>query len=92
MVEVSGHCDGATRNISLGVFAVEHGEVIPAILPSVATQMILQGEISAKGIVSMPDWLPRQRFVDELTKRRINISVKTDRNWLPYEAARLAPF
>ena len=89
MVEVSGHRDGATRNVSLSVFALEHGEVIPAILPSLAAQMILQGEVTGKGIVPLPDWLPSRRFVDELTKRRINISVKTDRDWLPYEAARL---
>ena len=89
MVEVSGHREGIKGNISLGVFAVEHGEVIPAILPSVATQMILHGEIAAKGIVPLPDWLPSRRFVEELTKRRINISVKVDRCWLPYQAARL---
>jgi hypothetical protein len=91
MVEVSAHNDDASRSISLGVFAVEHGEVIPAILPSVATQMILRGEITAKGIVPLPDWLPSQRFVDELTKRQVNISMKVDGSWHPYETARLPP-
>src|SRR2546421_5821805 len=42
---------------------------IPALLPSVATQMLLRGEVTCRGIVPLPDWLPRERFLEELTKR-----------------------
>jgi hypothetical protein len=77
IVEVSGQDHGKDRNICLSVFAAEHGEVIPAVLPSLATQMILQGEITHRGIVPLPDWLPRERFMAELTKRHLTMAVRT---------------
>jgi saccharopine dehydrogenase-like NADP-dependent oxidoreductase len=77
MVEVSGRNHAETKMISLSVFASEHGEVIPAILPSIATQMMLQGEVTHRGIVPLADWLPSERFVEELSKRRVKISAKT---------------
>jgi hypothetical protein len=77
MVEVSGQVHGEVQNMCLSVFAGEHGEIIPAFLPSLATQMILQGEITHQGIVPLPDWLPRERFIAELTKRHLNMAVKT---------------
>jgi hypothetical protein len=77
MVEVSGRNHGGPQMICLSVFASEHGEVIPAILPSIATQMILRGEMSCRGIVPLAEWLPRARFVEELSKRRVRISEKT---------------
>src|SRR6267143_3680828 len=51
IVEVSGQNNNADRNMCLSVFANERGEVIPSILPSLATQMILRGEIAYRGIV-----------------------------------------
>lgn len=77
MIEVSGRNHAETKIISLSVFTSEHGEVIPAILPSLATQMILQGEVGWRGIVPLAEWLPRERFVEELSKRRVGISEKT---------------
>jgi hypothetical protein len=77
MVEVSGRNHTETKMISLSVFASEHGEVIPAILPSIATQMILHGEVACRGIVPLADWLPSERFIEELSKRRVKISEKT---------------
>jgi hypothetical protein len=77
IVEVSGRNHAESKMISLSVFAGEHGEVIPAILPSLATQMILQGEVAYRGIVPLADWLPSERFVEELSKRRVRISEKT---------------
>jgi hypothetical protein len=69
----------------LSILAEEHGEIIPAILPSLATQMILQGEITHRGIVPLPDWLPRERFARELTKRKLRMAVKTAdaETWAP---------
>jgi hypothetical protein len=78
MVEVSGPDH---RSMSLSVLAAEHGEVIPALLPSLATQMLLLGEISNRGIVPMPNWLPRERFLKELTKRHLRMAVKTNGTW-----------
>jgi saccharopine dehydrogenase-like NADP-dependent oxidoreductase len=84
MVEVSGQNNDADRNMCLSVFANERGEVIPSILPSLATQMILRGEVAYRGMVPLPDWLPRERFLEELTKRQVGIAVKTDETgtWL----------
>jgi saccharopine dehydrogenase-like NADP-dependent oxidoreductase len=78
MVEVSGQNNERFLKQFLSVYAEEHGEVIPAILPSVATQMIIRGEVSYRGIVPLPDWLPRKRFIEELTKRQVKIAVKTE--------------
>jgi len=80
MVEVSGRIH--TQKMSFSVFAAEHGEVIPALLPSLATQMLLEGEITCRGIVPLADWLPRKRFLEELAKRDIKMASKTDRAWL----------
>ncbi len=74
MVVVSGKDHNTSREMCLSVFAEEHGEVIPAILPSVATKMILQGNIPCRGIVPLPDWLPRESFIEELKKPRVRIS------------------
>jgi hypothetical protein len=76
-VEVSG----CGRSVSLSVFADEQGEIIPAILPSLATQMILQGEVESRGIVALPDWLPRERFTQELAKRGVRIAEKKNGAW-----------
>jgi hypothetical protein len=85
MVEVSGQERGNARTMRLSILAEEHGEIIPAILPSLATQMILQGEITHRGIVPLPDWLPRERFARELTKRKLRMAVKTAdaETWAP---------
>ena len=78
MVEISGQDLVGARSMCLSVFAEAHGEVIPAILPSLATQMILRGEVTCRGIVPLPDWLPRDRFEQELTKGKVRMAVKTD--------------
>jgi Saccharopine dehydrogenase NADP binding domain len=77
MVEVSGRNREGTQVVYRSVFADKHGEVIPAILPSLATQMILEGEVSCRGIVPLADWLPSERFNKELTKRRVRMSARS---------------
>lgn len=79
VVQVSVENHIAARSMSLGVLVEESGEVIPAILPSVATQMILQGEVTCAGIVPLPDWLPRTRLTKELTKRQVRNGSKNRR-------------
>ena len=78
MVEVSGQNQ---RSMSLSVLAAEHGEVIPPLLPSLATQMLLKGEITHRGIVPLPDRIPRKRLLEELTKRHLRMAAKTQGNW-----------
>ncbi len=78
MVVVSGKNHQTSREMCLSVFAEECGEVIPAILPSVATKMILEGDVASRGIVSLPDWLPRESFIEELRKRRVRIAQKIE--------------
>jgi len=43
MVEVSGHNHTGARTVWLSVYAGERGETIPALLPSLATRMLLRG-------------------------------------------------
>jgi len=64
----SGQNNNADRNMCLSVFANETWEVIPSILPSLATQMILRGEIAYRGIVPLPDWLPHEKILEELNQ------------------------
>jgi saccharopine dehydrogenase-like NADP-dependent oxidoreductase len=78
IVEVSGQNH---RSMSLSVLAAEHGEVIPALLPSLAAQMLLRGEITYRGIVPLRDWLPRERLLEELTKRHLKMAFKTESTW-----------
>jgi len=57
MVEVSGKKNGEPRTIWLSVFSGERGQVIPALLPSLAAQMLLRGEVTHLGIVPLSHWL-----------------------------------
>src|ERR1700689_3269600 len=84
MVEVSGQNNDAARTMYLSVFANQRGEMIPSILPSLATQMILAEEVAYQGIVPLRDWLPRERLLEELKKRQVAMAVKTDETgtWL----------
>lgn len=77
MVEVSDQ----NRSMSLSVFAAEHGEIIPALLPSLATQMLLRGEINQRGIVRLPDWLSREGLLNELAARNLRMATKIEGTW-----------
>ncbi len=82
MVEVSGKHNGEDRTMWLSVLSGEKGQVIPALLPSLAAQMLFRGEVTYRGIVPLPDWLSRQRFVEELSKRRLKMAEKTEGIWV----------
>jgi Saccharopine dehydrogenase NADP binding domain len=77
MVQVSGRDHLGTKRQALSVFAEERGQLIPALLPSIAAQMILNGEVTGRGLIALPDWLPRERLIRELRKRRLQISAST---------------
>ena len=87
MVRVYGRDTvGDDREQALCVFAVERGEVIPAILPSLAAQMILAGQLQSPGIVRHTDWISRERPVNELNSRKVQVSIRSDedQDWLPF--------
>jgi len=76
MVHVIGNPNGRNTEWITSVHTETHGEVIPALLPSIATQMILRDEIPQKGIVPLNGWITHDRFVKEFRKRNIEISGK----------------
>jgi hypothetical protein len=82
MVDVSGKNNGGDRTTWLSVLSAEKGQVIPALLPSIAAQMLLRGEITYRGIVPLPDSLSRERFVYELSKRGLKMVEKTEGIWV----------
>ena len=92
MVEVSGEGKVGVQKMSLSVFAERHGEVIPSILASIAAHKILTGEVGYSGIVRLPDWLSKDTFIAELSKRQIQLAIKeSDSNgWELYSEQQLA--
>jgi hypothetical protein len=77
IVEVSGRGEtGTPDKTSLCVFAPAKGEIIPSILPSLATQMILSGEARHSGIVPLPHWLPMEKLIEEFGKRGVQLAVR----------------
>jgi hypothetical protein len=59
-------------------FREERGEIIPAILPSIAAQMILNRGLRFSGLAPLPDWLSRERFIEEMTKRQVKLATKSN--------------
>lgn len=74
MVKVVGHGKLGPKQMGMSVFAGTRGEIIPAILPSVAAQMILKNEVDFSGIAPLSDWLPKERFIEEFRKRKIEVT------------------
>jgi len=76
MVEVSEGMGSGARQMSLSVYAEEHGEVIPSVLASIAAQKILKAEVRHQGIVPLHGWLSKDEFLAELSKRKIKVGSK----------------
>lgn len=74
MVKVIGKNKLGPKQMEMSVFAGTRGEIIPAILPSLAAQMILADEVNFSGIVPLSDWLPKERFIEEFRKREIQVA------------------
>lgn len=68
MVEVSG-ADHEKKTLS--VLAEVRGERIPAILPSLAAQKIIRGELTGRGLVPLNRWLSEEDLRTELDRRGI---------------------
>ena len=77
MVEVTGDSGDEHRSETWCVFAGKGGERIPAILPAIAANMVLRGELTGNGIVPLPDWITRDRLVAELAARGIRVVVRS---------------
>ena len=69
----------AGRETSLCVMRPVNGEVIPAILPSVAASMLARNEVPERGVLPLPDWIPAERFADELALRGVGIWRREER-------------
>lgn len=79
LVEVKGSLpDGRESEITYSIFAAKKGEIIPALLPSLAAQMILAGEIHRTGVVPHPGWIAIERLGEELRKRDISLAKRDD--------------
>jgi saccharopine dehydrogenase-like protein len=78
MVEVAGYSGSERRVETWCVFAGEGGERVPAILPAIAADMFLRGEITGNGIVPLPDWITQDRLVAELAARGIRVVVRPE--------------
>lgn len=61
------------KQVKWCVYREERGEIIPAFLPAVATQMILSGELKATGVVPLDSWLTYDRFREELALRHTSL-------------------
>jgi Saccharopine dehydrogenase NADP binding domain len=82
MVEVTGYSGNERCVETWCVLAGEGGEHIPAIVPAIAAEMVLRGEITGKGVVPLPDWITRDRLVAELAVRGIRVVVRSqDGEW-----------
>jgi len=78
MVEVTGYLGNERRRETWCVLAGEGGERIPAMLPAIAADMVLRGEITGNGIIPLPDWITRDRLVAELTARGIRVVLRSE--------------
>ena len=81
MVEVSGRSPEGSSKIFMSVLAEQHGEIIPAILPSLAAQMILQRQIASPGIVPLAEWLSSKALAHELKERQVKIVINRGAGW-----------
>lgn len=82
MVEVSGKGGIGRMKIYVSALAEKRGEIIPAILPSVAAKMILEEKIPTHGIVPLSDWLSTEMLAAELAKRRVKLTANSEGRWV----------
>jgi hypothetical protein len=62
------------KRMSLCVLAADHGERIPSLLPAIAAERMLCGQLQQRGIVSAPGWLNFKELARELSKRGVQVS------------------
>jgi hypothetical protein len=75
MVEVAGYAGDERRSEAWCVLAGHGGERIPSMIAAIAAGMVLRREIPEGGIVPLPDWITRDRLIQELAARGIRTAV-----------------
>jgi hypothetical protein len=75
MVEVAGYAGDERRSEAWCVLAGHGGERIPSMIAAIAAGMVLRKEITGGGIVPLPDWITRDRLIQELSARGIRTAV-----------------
>ncbi len=75
MVEVTGP-EG--QRMALSVSRESEGQIIPAILPSLAAGTVLEGELRTSGIVPLHTWVSEERLRGELMRRGCSLSYRTE--------------
>jgi hypothetical protein len=70
------------RRIRVGAYRETDGHIIPALLPAIAARMILEKEISFKGIADLRTWISFDQFLAELNSRGVSAAFHNG-NWKP---------
>jgi hypothetical protein len=74
LVEAGAETSSGMREMKLAVFRETDGHIIPALLPSIAARMILNGEVSHPGIPHLGEWLDFERLLEELSARGVSVA------------------
>ena len=84
--EIGGVKNGQAVTCRFGVVAHHDGGLIPAVLASIAAHKLLEGRLSAKGLVPVHRGLSSHELVDELRLRDLRLW------WQPPGESRWRPF
>ena len=74
MVTVTGGRDIPMRQLSLAAYAEKDGQIIPALLPSIAAGLVLEKRIAFEGIADLRRWISFDRLLAELRARGVHIA------------------
>ncbi len=74
MVTVSGGQDAFMCRMSLAAYAEKDGQIIPALLPSIAAGTVMDGGLAFKGIVELRRWMAFDRLLAELGARGVSVA------------------
>lgn len=89
-VMVQARKAGETESVSFSILKETNSEIIPALLPAIAAQMILEGTLNFSGIAKLPDWLTQDRLKNELSRRNVHLMMKPrgSKSWVAFTAVR----
>jgi Saccharopine dehydrogenase NADP binding domain len=80
IVEVVTADGPSSRRFAVAITKQQDGHIIPAILASLAAQLLLGEAPAPRGIVPPPDWLPFEALQVELVRRGVTVSTRSDVN------------
>ena len=81
MVEARRGSGGNAGEAKFSVYRESDAYVIPALLPSIATDMLLRGRPTLAGIVSLSNWIPFEELLAELSKRGVSVAECKNGEW-----------